>query len=461
MAIIKKPINQMSDASVTALYNLFDDKGLSSLVEYVPEGTYDGIIDFEKNYYFSHTQTANISFTAINTEKPFTIFQLILSANSDYTLEFSADFLIYRDDTDDTDSIYHIWFCSLPGGSIGTSIVKVGTYEPPSPPIVDVPYLANLVNRYNYSNVVVDDVSGKITEITSLQNSAFSLTSTTDATRPVLSVANKRIEFNNVAIIENKTATLFINSTIWSVVFLAQFDGNFNGSAIVALMSNTSATKMLSPYTNTVQGYINNALMTLNSSEPLARGVIGVHVHALIQTESALEYYIDGTLIKTQATSGAGLTLTNVLSIYNATRAQASKIKYFYDAMFYSIALDTSKLAEVTTYLGAVYTNVKPAEGPVISSFALTNISQGQNITVGDTIEFSYTVDSGTVAEVYIYFMNNTTHKVVVRGNSVNSVLVPSGLIVLSGVWCKILAVDSNGRCSNFSGTNAITFNRI
>lgn len=459
MAIVKKPINQMSDASVAALYTLFENKGLSSLVEYVPTGSYEGIVDFAKNYYFSHTQTANLLFTAINTDKPFTIFQLTLNANNDYTIDFSPDFLIYRNDIDDSDSVYHIWFCSLPGGSIGTSIVKVGAYEPPTPPSLTVPYAANLVNRYNYANVVVDDISQKISEITSVQNADFSLLSNTDATRPVLNAANKRIEFNNVAVTENKAATLITNSTTWSVVFLTQFDGNFNGSATVTLMSNLSA-KMLSPYTNTVQGYINNIL--LSGTELLARGVIGVHVHALIQTESALEYYIDGALIKTQATSGAGLTLTNILSIYNATRAQASRIKYFYDAMFYNIALDSSKLAEVTSYLGSSYPNVKPADGPVISNFALTNISQGQNVTAGDTIEFSYTVDSGTVAEVYIYFMSGgTTHRLVVKGNTVNSVLVPSNLTTITGVWCRMLAVDSNGRCSNFSGTNAITFNRV
>jgi hypothetical protein len=459
MAITKKPINQLSDASIAALYTLFDNKGLSTLVEYTPVGTYDGIIDFEKNYYYSHTQTANLSFTAINTEKPFTIFQLTLTSDTDYTIEFSADFLIYRNDIDTTDSVYHIWFCLLPGGQIGTSIVRVGAAGAVTPPVLDIPYVANLVNRYNYANVIVDEISQKISEITSTQNAAFSLTSTTDATRPVLSLANKRIEFNNVAITENKTATLFINSTVWSVVFLMQFDGNFNGSATVTLMSNLSA-KMLSPYTNTVQGYINGVL--LSGSESLARGVIGVHVHALIQTASALEYYIDGVLIKTQATTGAGLTLTNILSIYNATRAQASKIKYFYDAMFYDIALDSTKLTEVTTYLGSLYPDVKPAEGPVISNFALTNITQGQNLTVGDTINFSYTVDSGTVSEVYVYFMTGgTTHKVVVKGNTITSVLVPSGLTTLSGVWCKALAVDSNGRCSNFSGTNAITFNRV
>jgi hypothetical protein len=461
MAIIKKPINEMSDASVAALYNLFENKGLSSLVEYTPAGSYEGVIDFEKNYYFSHTQTANLLFTAINREKPFTIFQLTLNVNADYNIEFSPDFLIYRNDIDDTDSVYHFWFCSLPGGSVGTSIVKVGTYEPSAPVVLGVPYAANLVNRYNYSNVVVDEISQKISEITSTQNAAFSLASTTDATRPVLSLANKRIEFNNIAVTENKAATLFIDSTVWSVVFLTQFDGNFNGSATVTLMSNLSS-KMLSPYTNTVTGFINNVTMSINASEPLARGVIGVHVHALVQTESALEYYIDGVLIKTQATSGAGLTLTNILSIYNATRAQAGRIKYFYDAMFYDIALDTNKLSEVTTYLGSVYPNVKPADGPVISNFALTNISQGQNLGLGDTINFSYTVDSGSVAEIYIYFMTGaTTHRVVVRGNTVNSVLVPSGLVVLTGVWCKVLAVDSNGRCSNFSGTNAITFNRV
>lgn len=460
MAIVKKPINEMSDASARALYNLFDSKGLSSLIAYTPAGDYEGIVDFEKNYYYSFTQTSNLSFTAVNTNNPFTIFQLTLNANSDYTLSFSPDFLIYRNDIDDTDSIYHIWFCALPGGSVGTSIVKVGTYVP-SNPVVVVPYSVNLVNRYNYSNVVVDEITNKISEITSLQNSAFSLFSTSDATRPVLSTANKRIEFNNVAITENKAATLFIDSTVWSVVFLTQFDGNFNGSATVTLMSNLSA-KILSPYTNTVTGYINNVLMSLTTSESLARGAVGVHVHALIQTELALEYYIDGVLVKTQGTSGAGLTLTNILSIYNATRAQAGRIKYFYDAMFYNIALDSSKLTEIITYLGSVYTNVKPSEGPVISSFALTNISQGQSVTVGDTINFSYTVDSGTVAEVYVYFMTGTaTYKIVVKGNTSNSVLVPSGLATLTGVWCKILAVDSNGRCSNFSGTNAITFNRV
>lgn len=460
MAIVKKPINQMSDASVAALYTLFENKGLSSLVEYAPTGSYEGIVDFEKNYYFSHTQTANLLFTAINTDKPFTIFQLTLNANNDYTIDFSPDFLIYRNDIDDSDSVYHIWFCSLPGGSIGTSIVRVGAYEPPTPPSLTVPYAANLVNRYNYANVVVDDISQKISEITSVQNADFSLLSNTDATRPVLNAANKRIEFNNVAVTENKAATLITNSTTWSVVFLTQFDGDFNGSANVTLLSNLNS-KVLAPYTNTITGYINAVLMNIPSSELLARGVIGVHVHALVQTELALEYYIDGSLVKTQATSGAGLTLTNILSIYNATRAQASRIKYFYDAMFYNIALDSSKLTEVNSYLGSVYPNVKPADGPAVSNFALTNISQGQNVTAGDTIEFSYTVDSGVVSEVYIYFMSNTTHKVVVKGNSANSVLVPSGLTALSGVWCKILVVDSNGRCSNFSGTNAITFNRV
>jgi hypothetical protein len=459
MAIVKKPINQMSDASVAALYNLFASKGLSSPIEYSPSGSYDGIVDLEKNYYYSFTQTSNLSFTAINTDNPFNIFHLILNADSNYTISFSPDFLIYRNDIDNADSIYHIWFCSLPGGSIGTSIVKVGTYEP-STPVLTVPYSTNLVNRYNYENVVVDEISQKISEITSTQNAAFSLTSTIDATRPILSLANKRIEFNNVAITENKAATLFIDSTVWSVVFLTQFDGNFNGSANVTLMSNLNP-KILAPYTNTVTGYINGVLMNVPSSEPLARGVIGVHVHALVQTASALEYYIDGALIKTQATSGAGLTLTNILSIYNATRAQAGKIKYFYDAMFYNIALDTDKLTEVTTYLGSAYPNVKPSEGPVISNFAFTNVTQGQNLTVGDTINFSYTVASGTVAEVYVYFMNNTTHKVVVKGGTINSVVIPSGLTALSNVWCKILAVDSNGRCSNFSGTNAITFNRV
>ncbi len=74
MPITKKPINQMSDASIAALYSLFNAKGLSSLVEYAPEGSYDGIVDFEKNYYYSFTQTSNLSFTAINTDKLLTYF---------------------------------------------------------------------------------------------------------------------------------------------------------------------------------------------------------------------------------------------------------------------------------------------------------------------------------------------------------------------------------------------------
>jgi len=226
-------------------------------------------------------------------------------------------------------------------------------------------------------------------------------------------------------------------------------------------MSNLSS-KMLSPYTNTVTGYINNVLMSLVSSETLAKGVIGVHTHALIQTSTALEYYIDGTLVKTQASSNAGLTLTNLFSIYNATRAQAGRIKYLYDAMFYNIALDSTKLGEVISYLGEVYSHVIPSQGPVISNLTLTNITQGQNLTIGDAVQFSYTVDSGTASEVYVYFMTGTTtHKVVVKGNTLTSVLIPSGLSALTGVWCKVVVLDANGRCSNFSGTNALTFNRV
>jgi len=115
--------------------------------------------------------------------------------DSTFALNFSEDYLMYRNDIDGN-GIYHIWFCTLPNSSIATSIVKVGTYEIPPPPVLDIPYEANLVNRYNYENVVVDEITNKISEITSSFNAAFSLTSTTDATRPMLNLANKRIEFN-------------------------------------------------------------------------------------------------------------------------------------------------------------------------------------------------------------------------------------------------------------------------
>jgi hypothetical protein len=274
-------------------------------------------------------------------------------------------------------------------------------------------------------------------------------------------LVNKRLVFNSVAVTENKTATVFIDNTVWSVVFLAEFESNLNGSASIVLLSNGN-TRVLAPYTNTVTGYINGVLMSITNSESLAKAVVGVHVYALIQTPTALEYYVDGVLIKTQATSGNPLTLTNVMSIYNATKALPGKIKYVYDAMFYNIALDSAKLAEVDSFLNSKYPLRIPEAGPVIANFALTNITQGQNLTVGDTINFSYNVTSGDATEVYVYFVTaGPTYRVVVKGNTLNSVLVPSGLVVTTNVYCRIVVVDTYGRSSNMSGTNAITFNRV
>ncbi len=106
MAIEVRPISQISDASLLAVFNKLDEKGYTTLIASV-DTPFNGILDFSVNSYNSHIQSSDITFSAAHVTRPYTLYQLIISVDSAYTLNFSEDYLMYRNDIDG-DGIYHI-----------------------------------------------------------------------------------------------------------------------------------------------------------------------------------------------------------------------------------------------------------------------------------------------------------------------------------------------------------------
>jgi hypothetical protein len=106
MTIVQKPLSQMSDTTLLGVFNRLDEKGYTTLIanEDVP---FDGTLDFNVNSYNSHIQTADITFNAINVIRSYTLYQLIINVNSTFKLNFSEDYLMYRNDIDES-GIYHI-----------------------------------------------------------------------------------------------------------------------------------------------------------------------------------------------------------------------------------------------------------------------------------------------------------------------------------------------------------------
>lgn len=421
-------------------------------------------IDFSRNNYSTHIeQTENLFFVSDNLSNLFNVVYRKVSVNTLLSLTLDTEFVSFRNDiTDGGDGIYDMWFVSLPGGSVGYSFVKTGEYS--IIPQITIPFLTDLTARYWAQTIVADEITSKVTEFVNEYNTALNFVTTIDLKRATVDLLHNRIVYTaGVTVVDNASPEkTFSTGVNWSAVFLVEPNGDVQGSKNIPLISKgsgASVIKLFYVYSNATQGYINNALFTVNTVIN-AKAPIGVHIFILTQDETDLKYYLDGNLIYTGVSSGIALAATNILSHYAQAAATSGYIRNIYDVLMYNKTLTTDDIATIATFFSQQHEDYIPNTGPVISNLQYTNLTNLESKAIGSEITFTYDTDSGTVAEIYVYFMTGgSTRRMLKKAETLNSIIIPTGITQIAGYFFSIVAVDSNGRSgADFIQNNSLTF---
>ena len=427
--------------------------------------TFAETLNFTNNRVYNPIiQEANIFFTQ-SEYLPLNVIYSKISVDDRYLLQFGPNFFSYRNELDGN-GVYDFWFMSMPDESVVYSIIKTSDYIPDTPIVDNLPFEVDVIARYNYDNILLDGVSGKITNIINTYNNQFNLTSTTDSTRPVPDSTNKRITFAGTATTENIngiTPVQFSTGNEWHVTMLVELNSeNLLGSKADLLMS-TNSMKVFTAYNNIGQMYLNNALKSSATDDKYLTGVIGVHKYSVNQTTTTTDYYIDDVLIVSQASSQAPLTLTNVFSQHNATKATATKIKHVYDCIVYDRSLSEAEIQQLSLYFNTKYPNFIPGGGPQMTGYQTVGITAGQNLSVGNTVNVSYTVTSGTPTKLCVIIKQGTTalKSFVVSDNLTQFTIPATGVNPTTNYFTKAFLMDAFGRTGNQIEYSAIKFNIV
>ncbi|MBS2101245.1 hypothetical protein, partial [Carboxylicivirga linearis] len=333
------------------------------------------------------------------------------------------------------------------------------TNEVQSSPIAAIPYNTDLVAAYMYNQIEVDDVSGNITVLKNPINSALNLPCTsTDANRPTLDDANKRVLMYG-KIIEDGSYTLSDDGTFTVVLRIEQQADDPNELNRSLLYNSAYRTLNLRTFT---QGYFFNVLTTINKAFYDVH--FGKHVITMVSDGANVSVYLDEktTPMFTSATALTNLILTSILKTYTVS----SKIQAFQEMLFYNRALSEAERLIVTRdYLGNKY-GVDTGDRPVITSFGLTNVSNGGTVNNSDVGQFAFTLSDSRVIDRIIllqttnsaYMATNTSYLILEDGTLREFNFDVPPFNAQSNVEFGIIVIDELGRVSDIFIDTTINF---
>jgi hypothetical protein len=440
--------------------------------------TFTATLLFDKNkYYNDYTQTNSLYFTTITGGSIMNVIYSKIYVDTRYNINFDTDFNTYRNDLS-TNGIYDFWFTKKPTG-VAYSIVKIDDWIPPSPGS-GVPYSGNTLARYSSLDLVLDETSGKITQIVNDFNTGLTLLSNTDAKRPLFDDVNNRIVFNLTGVTENLNGTsnkLFTSNNTWYITFMAEFQPEtlLNGTVKKIWTLSRLNDKMLTLYNAADTHYINNSLKSITTDDILLRNLGGVHVFGINQTTGGTDLYIDNTFITSNTvTSSSGLSLSNLFSSYNATAAQPLNVRYLYDCLVYDRDMNSSERNEIQSFFVTGHTNYNSSDGGTISDYTTSGLTSGTTLSSGSTISVTFTYTGSTPTEIVTIWKQGTSAVKALTYSSDLSVLSTVGTVkYCSGVitvptlpaytnyFSSSYILDENGRASNNQDYTGVKFQYV
>lgn len=442
---------------------------------YATGDTFSSTLLFDRNkYYNDYTQTNSLYFTTITGGSIMNVIYSKIYVDTRYNITFDTDFDSYRNDLS-TDGIYDFWFTKKPTG-VAYSIVKIDDWIPPSPES-GVPYSGNTLARYTPLDVVLDETSGKITQIVNDFNTGLTLLSNTDSKRPLFDDVNNRIVFNLTGVTENLNGTstkLFTSNNTWYITFMAEFQPEtlLNGTVKKLWTLSRLNDKMLTLYNAADTHYINNSLKSITTDDILLRNLGGVHVFGLNQTTGGTDLYIDNTFITSNTiTSTSGLSLSNLFSSYNATAAQPLNVRYLYDCLVYDRDMNSSERDVIQSFFVTGHTNYNPSDGGTLSNYTTSGLTSGTTLSSGSTINVTFTYTGSTPTEIVTIWKQGTSAVKSMTYSSSISVLSTidnvkncSGVITVptlppnTNYFSSSYILDENGRASNNQDYTGVKF---
>jgi hypothetical protein len=151
------------------------------------------------------------------------------------------------------------------------------------------------------------------------------------------------------------------------------------------------------------------------------------------------------------------------MSSYNTvtTSTGSIDINYFSDMLIYDRSMDVTERTAIDDFFKTEHSGLNPDNGDTISNFALSGITNEQDLTGGvDYVNVTY--DSiGTPSRLVAIWMYNSTIKGISSSDNPYSILVPSSSDVIGANNVKIYSLDSNGIASNVLSNDTIKFNVI
>jgi hypothetical protein len=446
--------------------------GTSSTPEITGE-TFTTSLLFDKTKYFNdYTQTRTLNFITITGSSIMNVIYSKIYVDTRYSIHFDTDFNMYRNDLSNN-GIYDFWFTKKPYG-VAYSIVRIDDW---TPPIDEVPYSGYTIARYSPYALVLDETSGKITQITNDFNTGLTLFSNTDTKRPLFDDINNRMVFNLTGVTENLSGTttkLFTSNNTWYITFMIEFkpETNLNGTVDKLWTLSRLNDKMLTLYNATDTHYINNTLKSITTDDILLRNLSGVHVFGMNQTSGGTDIYIDNTFITSNTiTSSSGLTLSNLFSSYNATSAQPLNIRYLYDCLIYDRDMNNEERETIQSFFVTKHPDYNPSDGGTISDYTTTDLVSGSTLSSGSTINVTFTFTGSTPTEIVTIWKQGTSVVKAMTYSSdltilshIGNVSYCSGVItvptlpVYSNYFSSSYILDENGRSSNRQDYSTIKF---
>lgn len=267
-------------------------------------------------------------------------------------------------------------------------IDKPVTNEVQSSPISAVPYNTDLTAMYAYNLRRVDDVSGNVTTLKNPISAALDLPcSVVDSRRPVVDDTNKRLLMYDKEILDG-AYNFSADGTFTVVMRIEQRADDPNEQNRSLLYDGVSRTLNLRNFT---QGYLINNLKTI--SKEFYDVHFGKHVITMVSDGANVDVYLDEKTnpIFTQAVALTDLDITSVLK----NNTVLGKFEAVQEMLFYNRALtESERLIVARDYLGNKY-GVDTGDRPVITSFGLTNVSNGGTVNNGDLGQFAFTTQDG------------------------------------------------------------------
>jgi len=412
---------------------------------------FSNVLNFSTNKYMNeHEQIAHILFTDTDDGEKFNVVFAKIKAHKNYSISFDTNFVSYRSDLDNLIyGVYNIWFTKLPDGIIAYSIIKVGIW---SPPVVELPFEANIVARYSNKEVELDSISGKISRLINSYNNSFDFFQSDDNKRPSI-IDNAVVMSEENLMTPHYPGKLYVDSLTWNVSMLVEIEPVMGQTHYLLNSSTDAETGKFNTLTFKSKDicYINNQIVALGSyvGREMLRHIAGVHMVTLDQTATDTRFYLDGNLIATKSTGMCHLTLGSFLSQYNES-APAGILRFF-DILVYNISLSPSNIETLQVDLEERYPNHKRSDAPVISGFATVGIATGDTLYTGDTINIDYDISGGTAVKLAVIWLSGGgTLSAFTVHNTAKSFVIPNHSdITKTETWFEIYVIDANGRASN------------